>query len=107
MIAFATQKREEDSLWPALEAYHRKADGNSFCDYGIHLIVTNPNKPVLEHELPQLVTKGITSIKLYMTYKPLILRDAELFKIMMAARNLGITTMVHAENNDIIEQITR
>ena len=73
----------------------------------VHLIVTNPNKNVLEQELPQLVTRGITSIKLYMTYKPLFLRDAELFKIMLAARGLGITTMIHAENNDIIEQITR
>ena len=107
MIAFATQKREEESLLPALEAYHKKAANNSYCDYGIHLIVTNPNKEVLENELPQLVSRGITSIKLYMTYKPLILRDADLFRIMMAARRLGITTMIHAENNDIIEQITR
>lgn len=34
------------------------------------------------------------------------LGDAELLTIMMAARSLGFTTMVHAENSDIISLIT-
>ncbi|PLB44211.1 D-hydantoinase [Aspergillus steynii IBT 23096] len=107
VIAFATQKRTEESLWPALEAYHKKATGNAFCDYGFHLIVTNPNESVLNEELPALVDRGITSIKLYMTYQPLRLGDGDLFNLMMRARRLGITTMIHCENNDIIEQITK
>ncbi|KAL2820851.1 hypothetical protein BDW59DRAFT_164545 [Aspergillus cavernicola] len=64
VIAFATQKREEESLWPALEAYHKKAAGNAYCDYGFHFIITNPNELILNHELPGLVDQGITSIKL-------------------------------------------
>lgn len=35
------------------------------------------------------------------------LGDGDLFNIMMRARGLGITTMIHAENNDMIEQITK
>lgn len=70
VIAFASQKRAEESIWPALRAYHKKADGNSYCDYGIHMILTNPNEEVLENELPLLVEKeGITSVKIYMTCK--------------------------------------
>lgn len=106
MLAFASQKRAEDSIWPAVEAYHAKAKGNSYCDYGFHVILTNANEEVLEKELPALPAQGITSIKLYMTYQPLKLDDGSLFNIMMAARELGITTMIHAENNDIVEQIT-
>lgn len=51
--------------------------------------------------------RGISSIKLYMTYVPLRLGDADLFNIMMRARSLGIMTMIHAENNDIVEQVTK
>lgn len=34
------------------------------------------------------------------------LGDGDLFNVMMGARRLGITTMIHAENTDMIEQIT-
>ncbi|KAL2283234.1 hypothetical protein FJTKL_10113 [Diaporthe vaccinii] len=107
IIAFASQKRHEDSIYPALEAYHRKATGNSYCDYGFHVILTNPTDKVLEDELPQLVDKeGISSVKLYMTYEPMKLGDADLFNVMMRARSLGITNMIHAENSDMIAAIT-
>lgn len=107
VIAFASQKRNEDSIYPALEAYHKKATGNSYCDYGFHVIVTNPTEKVLEDELPRLVQEeGISSVKLYMTYEPMKLGDADLFNVMMRARSLGITTMIHAENSDIIAAIT-
>lgn len=107
IIAFASQNRHEESIYPALEAYHRKATGNSYCDYGFHVILTNPTETILEDELPQLVEKeGISSVKLYMTYEPMKLGDADLFNVMMRARSLGITTMIHAENSDMIAAIT-
>jgi dihydropyrimidinase len=71
------------------------------------VILTNPTDKVLQDELPQLVQKeGISSVKLYMTYEPMKLGDADLFNVMMRARGLGITTMVHAENSDMIAAIT-
>lgn len=107
MIAFASQKRHEESIYPALQAYHKKATGNAYCDYGFHIILTNPTDKVLEDELPQLVeNEGISSVKLYMTYEPMKLGDADLFNVMMRARSLGITTMIHAENSDMIAAIT-
>ncbi|ORY68460.1 uncharacterized protein BCR38DRAFT_132705 [Pseudomassariella vexata] len=108
VIAFATQNRQEASIWPALHAYHEKATGNSYCDYGFHVILTNPTESVLQEELPQLVSKeGISSVKIYMTYEPMKLGDGDIFEIMMRARSLGITTMIHAENNDMIQAITK
>lgn len=41
-----------------------------------------------------------------MTYEPMKLGDADLFNVMMRARSLGITTMIHAENSDMIAAIT-
>jgi dihydropyrimidinase len=70
VIAFASQKRHEQSIWPALRNYHEKAIGSSYCDYGFHVILTNPNEAVLEEELPRLITaEGISSVKIYMTCK--------------------------------------
>lgn len=71
------------------------------------MILTNPTETILEEELPQLVEKeGISSVKLYMTYEPMKLGDTDLFNVMMRARSLGITTMIHAENSDMIAAIT-
>lgn len=107
MLAFASQRRDETSLLPCVERYHAKAGGNSYCDYGFHVIVTNATTDVLDDDLPSLATGGITSVKLYMTYLPLRLGDGDLFSIMMAARQLGVTTMVHAENHDMVDQIAK
>jgi dihydropyrimidinase len=41
-----------------------------------------------------------------MTYEPLKLGDRAILDIMMVARSLGITTMIHAENSDMISLIT-
>lgn len=72
VIAFASQKRQEQSIWPALQAYHKKATKNSYCGYNFHVILTNLNETVLQEELPQLVDReGISSVKIYMTCKQL------------------------------------
>lgn len=108
VLAFSQQLRQEPSLYPSLQRYHAKATNNAFCDYGFHLILTNPTKDVLEKELPSFVEKeGITSVKLYMTYDLLKLNDAELLDIMMVTRRYGMTTMVHAENNDMVAMIIK
>ncbi|KAF2416996.1 dihydropyrimidinase [Tothia fuscella] len=107
ILAFASQKKTELSLIPVVEEYHRRAGGNSYVDYGFHLILTNPTPDILDKELPNLVKEGgITSVKLYMTYDPMKLSDREILHVMMATRSLGMTTMIHAENADIIGWIS-
>lgn len=108
ILAFSQQLRHEESLFPSLRQYQAKATANSYCDYGFHLILTNPTREVLEKELSMIVEKeGITSVKLYMTYDPLKLNDSELLDVMMTTRNLGMTTMVHAENHDMVTMIIK
>ena len=106
MVAFASQNKEDLSIMPIVKDYSALAEGNSSCDYGLHLILTNPTKKIVEEELPIMVKeRGITSVKLYMTYDPMKLRDREILDIMIATRKLGMTTMIHAENHDMIELI--
>ncbi|EPQ51462.1 D-hydantoinase [Gloeophyllum trabeum ATCC 11539] len=107
ILAFASQERTDESLFPVVEEYHRRSAGQSYCDYGFHLILTNPTPKILQQELPVLVKdEGISSVKLYMTYQPLKLVDRQILDVMTSTRALGMTTMVHAENSDMIDWIT-
>lgn len=108
VVAFASQNREHDTVLSIVDEYSALAMGRAYCDYAFHLILTNPTKRILGEELPLLVKeKGITSVKLYMTYDPMKLADHEILDIMVATRKLGITTMIHAENHDMIALYVR
>ncbi|KAK7902245.1 hypothetical protein LTR67_001889 [Exophiala xenobiotica] len=107
LLAFATQERTDESLLPVVAEYHKRADGQSYVDYGFHLILTKPTEKILRDELKVMVEQeGITSVKLYMTYPAMKLGDGDMLEIMMQARELGVTTMIHAENSDMIDMIT-
>ncbi|KAH8833105.1 dihydropyrimidinase [Flagelloscypha sp. PMI_526] len=105
VIAFAVQSRN-GSMKKAVQDYHRLA-GSSRCDYGFHVIVTNPSDEQMNTELPDLVKAGITSIKIYMTYQSYKLNDGQILDVLVAARRLGVTTMCHCENADVVEWMTK
>ncbi|KAH8817211.1 hypothetical protein F5884DRAFT_245328 [Xylogone sp. PMI_703] len=106
VLVFASQAKHETSILPVVANYHTRAKDQSYCDYGIHLILTNPTPDIMAKEMPLMIEQGITSVKLYMTYEPMKLGDSQLLDVLMAARGLGFTVMVHAENSDIISLIT-
>ncbi|KIX09337.1 dihydropyrimidinase [Rhinocladiella mackenziei CBS 650.93] len=107
ILAFASQKRTDESLFPVLEEYHNRSRGQSYVDYGFHFILTRPSETILQEELKAMVEQeGITSVKLYMTYPAMKLGDIDMLEIMMRARKLGMSTMIHAENSDMIDLIT-
>ena len=90
-----------------VEAYHVLAkEQGAHSDYGFHCIVTDPTEKVLAEELPWLIDQGITSIKIYLTYKHRRVSDSEFLRLLHTARKLAITTMVHAENADLIDFMT-
>lgn len=106
VIPFAAQQKGE-SLRSAVDDYHRRADGQAHVDYAFHLIVSDPTPEVLTHELPALISEGYTSFKLYMTYDSLKLDDEQILDVLAVAREHGAMAMVHAENADAIEWLTR
>ncbi|KAF2721264.1 D-hydantoinase [Polychaeton citri CBS 116435] len=106
VLAFASQEKNDLSLYPVLEDYHAKSRGQSYCDYGFHFILTNPTHDILTKELPSLAhDQGVTSVKLYMTYESKRLDDRQILNILFACKTLGMTTMVHAESHDMISLI--
>ncbi|KAH7370592.1 hypothetical protein BKA65DRAFT_602851 [Rhexocercosporidium sp. MPI-PUGE-AT-0058] len=86
-LAFVSQLKTVDTILPTVEDYHTRAKNLTYCDYGFHLILTNPTPEIMSKELPILI-------------------DAAILDVLMSARSLGFTTMVHAENSDIISLIT-
>lgn len=105
VLPFALQRRGA-SLRQSVRDYHLEADGKSYCDYGFHLIVSDPTPNVLGQELPSLVQEGYTSFKVFMTYDNLVLNDRELLEVFDVAHGCRALVMVHCEGYDAIKFMT-
>ncbi len=105
VIPFALQPRGA-GLRASVAAYHEKAEGVAYCDYGFHLIVSDPSPSVLGQELPALVGDGYPSFKVFMTYDDLVLNDRQLLEVFDCARDCGALVMVHCEGYDAIRFMT-
>jgi dihydropyrimidinase len=106
VISFAAQEKGS-SLKSALDDYHARAFGHAHIDHAFHLIVSDPTTEVLTNELPALIKEGYTSFKVYMTYDDLKLNDSQILDVLEVARNNNAMAMIHAENADCIEWLTR
>ncbi|MGJ8573266.1 MAG: dihydropyrimidinase [Hoeflea sp.] len=104
VLSFCMQEKGQ-SLREALKVYHAKAAGKCHVDVSFHMVVTDPTPEVLGQELPALVESGYTSIKVFMTYEGLRLRDDEILATLDTARRTGALVMVHCENEDAIRYL--
>ncbi|KAL2827778.1 putative allantoinase [Aspergillus cavernicola] len=105
IIAFAPQDKASPSLLKALDETARKAEGVAYCDYSFHLLLSNPTRECL-NEFSALRNRGISSVKIYMTYELLQLRDNQILDVLLQSRIDGVTTMIHAENGDMLSWMT-
>ena len=106
VIPFAAQAKGQ-SLRAAVVDYQLRAQGQAHVDYAFHLIVSDPTPQVLSVELPALIAEGYTSFKIYMTYDDLKLDDGQMLDVLDVAREHGAMAMIHAENADCIEWLTK
>jgi dihydropyrimidinase len=106
VIPFAAQQKGQ-SLRAAVRDYHQRAEGRAHVDHAFHLIVSDPTEEVLKHELPELIAEGYTSFKIYMTYDDLKLDDGQILDVLSVAREHGAMAMIHAENADCIEWLSK
>ncbi|MDP5274240.1 dihydropyrimidinase [Chengkuizengella axinellae] len=92
----------------AIETWHAKSKDKAVIDYGFHLMIGEINEKVLS-ELPAVIEEeGITSFKVFMAYKNVLQADDEtLFRTLITAKELGALVMVHAENGDVIDYLTK
>ncbi|MCM3764705.1 dihydropyrimidinase [Neobacillus niacini] len=97
-----------EPLKNAIQTWHNKSKDKAVIDYSFHLMISEINDRVLG-ELPQVIDEeGITSFKVFMAYKNVFQADDEtLFKTLVTAKELGALVMVHAENGDVIDYLTK
>lgn len=74
-------------------------------DFTFHTTITEVTPDILS-ELKKSVEIGVTSFKLYMVYKNLMVEDGTIAGLFEIAREAGILLAVHAENPSIINQRT-
>jgi dihydropyrimidinase len=101
VIPFALQNRGE-SIRTVVQNYHELAKGNCYIDYSFHLIISEASPKILGQELPALIKDGYTSLKIFMTYDDLVLKDLEILNVMKTAKEHNALVMVHAEGYDAI-----
>jgi len=90
-----------------LARWHEKAAGNCAIDYGFHQIVGGVDDESLAY-LPELVNEGITSYKLFMAYPGVFYSDdGQILRAMQTAADLGLLTMMHAENGPAIDVLAK
>jgi dihydropyrimidinase len=95
------------SLQEALDSWHKRAEGKCAVDYGFHVAITDLNDAVMA-EIPVLVSKGYPSFKVFMAYKGVFqVDDATLLKVLKKSGEAGGLVLVHAENGDVIDVLTR
>ena len=106
ILDYATQSRG-GSLAAALAAWHAKADGVSYVDYGFHLALCDCSPAVLA-ELERLPAAGVNSVKLYLAYKHTMqVDDATLFRVMRVCARNGLLLCLHCENGDMVDELVR
>lgn len=102
IIDFVTQSAGEQVL-DTLAARHAEAAGRCAIDYGFHQIIGGVDDDSLA-AMADLVTEGITTVKLFMAYPGrLYSDDGQILRAMQRADELGLMVMMHAENGLAID----
>ncbi|MBN1262599.1 MAG: dihydropyrimidinase [Anaerolineae bacterium] len=105
VIDFATQFKGQ-TLEEAVAA-RRRETAPSVIDYAYHVMATDL-APGQEDDLGILGELGATSVKLYTTYRPnYYADDATLLRLLEAAGQYGLMTLVHCENDALVTAQTQ
>ncbi len=105
VIDFATQDRGH-SLNRALALWHEKAEGRSSCNYAFHMAITDWNENT-RRELRDMVSAGVTSLKVYLAYDALRVDDGQLLDILGECQSLGLQIGCHCENGDVVNLLQK
>ena len=101
-INFATQHPGQDFAG-ALSAARAEAEGRSHVDYSFHLNTTRLD-PGWERDLERVVAGGVSSAKVYTTYRGTVfyVDDWTIYRLMERSGPAGLLVQMHAENDDMV-----
>ncbi|HYI34428.1 MAG TPA: dihydropyrimidinase [Glaciibacter sp.] len=106
IVDFVVQYAGENVL-DQYRLWHEKAAGNCAIDYGFHQILSDVQDSSLS-AMDELVNEGVSSFKLFMAYKGVLLSDdGQITKAMQRAAQNGSMIMMHAENGSVIDLLVQ
>ncbi|MES2433770.1 MAG: dihydropyrimidinase [Pseudomonadota bacterium] len=92
-------------LMDAAQMWHNKST-RANCDYSYHMAITWWGQKVWE-DMELSIKAGMTSFKHFMAYKgALMVNDDEMYQSFKRVGDLGGLAMVHAENGDVVAELT-
>jgi dihydropyrimidinase len=104
LLAFAVYDDEKEETLPhAIDRLREEAGAQSVLDFGFHFILNN--EPYILGGIGDAVRMGVTSFKMFMTYKRRPKRmcsDEFLCRAMEVIGAHGGVAQVHAENGDVL-----
>ncbi|MGR3436908.1 MAG: dihydropyrimidinase [Shimia sp.] len=93
-------------LLDALRMWDNKST-RANCDYSFHMAVTWWGEQVFEEMETVVRERGINTFKHFMAYKgALMVQDDEMFASFQRLAELGAIAMVHAENGDVVADLS-
>ncbi|MGB7286208.1 MAG: dihydropyrimidinase [Salaquimonas sp.] len=94
------------SLLEALQMWDNKST-RANCDYSFHMAITWWSEQVFNEMETVVKEKGINTFKHFLAYKgALMVNDDELYASFSRCAELGATPMVHAENGDVVAELS-
>ncbi|MGR3838692.1 MAG: amidohydrolase family protein, partial [Cognatishimia sp.] len=95
-----------ESLLDAIKRWDNKST-RANCDYSFHMAVTWWGEQVFNDMQTVVQQRGINTFKHFLAYKgALMVNDDELFASFNRLSELGAIAMVHAENGDVVAELT-
>lgn len=84
-----------------------QAAGKACCDYSFHMGVTKFDEGT-GAQLRRIVAEGVQSFKIFLAYKGAFgIDDSELFATLQLARELGVVTTAHCENETLVSELQK
>jgi dihydropyrimidinase len=94
------------SLLDAIKMWDNKST-KACSDYTFHMAITWWGEQVF-NEMAEVVDRGINTFKHFMAYKgALMVDDDEMFSSFRRCAELGALPLVHAENGDVVAQLSQ
>jgi dihydropyrimidinase len=93
-------------LLDGLQMWHNKS-GRANCDYSYHMAITWWGEKVFDDMKTVVEENGINTFKHFMAYKgALMVNDDELYASFKRCAELGAIPLVHAENGDVVAELS-
>jgi dihydropyrimidinase len=105
VVDFALPNQDE-GLLDALKRWDNKST-RANCDYSFHMAVTWWGEKVFDDMATVVNERGINTFKHFMAYKgALMVNDDEMYASFKRLGELGAIAMVHAENGDVVAELS-